>query len=169
LKLDKVDVVIVGTGWSGGIPAAELAKKGYKVMALERGEDHNHDDFVGSKDELRYANRYEIMTDNSVSTVTARATPDDEAFRLRTQQENFEGNNVGGSSVHWSVVTQRGRKFDIVARSITIHKYGEGKIPEDMNLQDMGNSYECLEPYIHTSEIIAGSSDYVAPLSPHRS
>ena len=23
-KFDKVDVVIVGTGWSGGIPAAEL-------------------------------------------------------------------------------------------------------------------------------------------------
>ena len=169
LKLDKVDVVIVGTGWSGGIPAAELAKKGYKVMALERGEDHNHDDFVGSKDELRYANRYEIMTDNSVSTVTARATPDDEAFPLRTQQENFEGNNVGGSSVHWSGVTQRGRKFDLEARSITIDKYGEGKIPEDMNLQDMGISYDDLEPYFDQFEKTAGTSGEDDPMGPPRS
>lgn len=30
-KLDKVDVVIVGTGWAGSIPAAELAKEGYQV------------------------------------------------------------------------------------------------------------------------------------------
>lgn len=30
IKLDKVDVVVVGTGWAGGIPSAELAKKDIK-------------------------------------------------------------------------------------------------------------------------------------------
>lgn len=29
-KLDKVDVVVVGTGWAGGIVSAELAKAGKK-------------------------------------------------------------------------------------------------------------------------------------------
>ena len=169
IKLDKVDVVVVGTGWAGGIPSAELAKKGYKVVALERGRDHDHSDFVGSKDELRYASRYEIMTDNSISTVTARGTLDEEAFPLRTQSENFEGNNVGGSSVHWSGVTQRGRKFDLQARSITIDKYGEDKIPADMNLQDMGITYEELEPYFDQFEKTAGTSGEDDPMGPPRS
>lgn len=169
IKLDKVDVVVVGTGWAGGIPSAELAKKGYKVVALERGKDHDHSDFVGSKDELRYASRYEIMTDNSISTVTARGHSDEEAFPLRTQSENFEGNNVGGSSVHWSGVTQRGRKFDLQARSITIDKYGEDKIPVDMNLQDMGISYEELEPYFDQFEKTAGTSGEDDPMGPPRS
>ena len=169
IKLDKVDVVVVGTGWAGGIPSAELAKKGYKVVALERGKDHDHSDFVGSKDELRYAARYEIMTDNSISTVTARGTLDDEAFPLRTQNENFEGNNVGGSSVHWSGVTQRGRKFDLQARSITIEKYGEDKIPADMNLQDMGITYDELEPYYDQFEKTAGTSGEDDPMGPPRS
>ncbi|MEI3607720.1 GMC family oxidoreductase [Pseudogracilibacillus sp. SE30717A] len=169
IKLDKVDVVVVGTGWSGGIPSAELAKKGHKVVALERGKDHDHSDFVGSKDELRYASRYEIMTDNSISTVTARGSLDDEAFPLRTQRENFEGNNVGGSSVHWSGVTQRGRKFDLQARTITVEKYGEGKIPKDMNLQDMGISYDELEPYFDQFEKTAGTSGEEDPKGPPRS
>lgn len=52
--LEKVDVVVVGSGWAGGIAAAELTKKGYKVVGLERGKAQKRDDFVGSKDELRY-------------------------------------------------------------------------------------------------------------------
>ena len=169
IKLDKVDVVIVGTGWSGGIPAAELAKKGYKVVALERGKDQNHNDFVGSKDELRYAHRHDLMTDNSISTITGRGSMDEEAFPLRTPQENFEGNNVGGSSAHWSGVTQRARKFDLQARTITIEKYGEDKIPEDMNLQDMGITYDELEPYFDQFEKMAGISGEIDPKGPPRS
>lgn len=169
IKFDKVDVVVVGTGWAGGIPSAELTKKGYKVVALERGKDHDHSDFVGSKDELRYASRYEIMTDNSIQTVTARGGLDDEAFPLRTQGENFEGNNVGGSSVHWSGVTQRGRKFDLEAYKTTVEKYGKDKIPADMNLQDMGISYDELEPYFDQFEKTAGISGEEDPMGPPRS
>ena len=38
-KLPKVDVVIIGVGWSAGIIAAELTKKGKKVVGLERGKE----------------------------------------------------------------------------------------------------------------------------------
>ena len=37
-KLDKVEVVVVGAGWSGGIAAAELTKEGYEVVSLEKGK-----------------------------------------------------------------------------------------------------------------------------------
>ncbi len=37
-KLPKTDIVTVGVGWTGGIIASELTKKGYKVVGLERGK-----------------------------------------------------------------------------------------------------------------------------------
>ena len=37
-KLQSVDVVIVGLGWTGGILAKELTEAGLKVVALERGD-----------------------------------------------------------------------------------------------------------------------------------
>ena len=126
-KLDKVDVVVVGTGWASGIPAAELTKAGYKVVALERGKDRDVTDYIGAKDALRYDKRHEMMEDHIVQTITARNSADQEAFPLRTQEENFEGNNVGGSSSHWSGVTHRPTEFDFEARSKTIESTAKEK------------------------------------------
>src|SRR5690625_2413302 len=106
-KLDKVDVVVVGTGWAGGITSAELSKQGHKVVALERGDDLEVEDFVGMKDALRYDARYDMMEDHRVQTITGRRNRDEKAIPLRTQEENFEGDNVGGSGSHWSGVTHR--------------------------------------------------------------
>ena len=36
-KLNAVDVLIVGLGWTGGIIAKELASTKLKIVALERG------------------------------------------------------------------------------------------------------------------------------------
>ena len=71
-KRDKVDVVTVGVGWTGGIIAAECAKAGLKVVGLERGEDRDTDDFQMVHDEYRYAVRYGLMQDCSKETITFR-------------------------------------------------------------------------------------------------
>src|SRR5690625_6468062 len=78
-KLDKVDVVVVGTGWAGGVISAELSKAGYKVVGLERGEDKSTSDYVGAKDELRYFSRKEMMQDLQKETVTSRVNLDETA------------------------------------------------------------------------------------------
>ena len=65
-KLDKVEVVTVGVGWTGGIIAAELAKAGYQVLGLERGVETSLDDYNQIKDELKYNPRNEMMDDLSV-------------------------------------------------------------------------------------------------------
>ena len=52
-KLDKVDVVVVGVGWAGGIISAEMAKAGKNVVALERGDHRDRSDNIGQKDELK--------------------------------------------------------------------------------------------------------------------
>ena len=70
--LEKVDVVTVGVGWTGGIIAAECAKAGLKVVGLERGKERSTADYLKVHDEYRYAIRYELMQDLSKETITFR-------------------------------------------------------------------------------------------------
>ena len=37
IKMNEVDVVLVGAGWTGGILGKELAEAGMRVVCLERG------------------------------------------------------------------------------------------------------------------------------------
>lgn len=71
--LDKVQVVTVGVGWTGGIIAAELAKAGFQVVGLERGAERTLADYNQIKDELKYGHsRNEMMYDLSDDTLTFR-------------------------------------------------------------------------------------------------
>src|SRR5699024_9043537 len=87
-KLDKVDVVTIGVGWTGGIVAAELSKEGYQVVGLERGKELTTKDFALKHDELRYAKRHELMQDLSRDTLTFRNSLDQSALPRR-QYVNF--------------------------------------------------------------------------------
>lgn len=132
-QLDKVDVVTVGVGWTGGIIAAELAKAGYNVVGLERGAEQKTEDFLQTKDELRFDSRYELLQNLSNETVTFRNTPDMTALPMREYGAFQLGTGLGGAGVHWSGVTWRFLPYDFEIQSQTVEKYGEDKIPEDMH------------------------------------
>lgn len=168
-KLDKVEVVIVGSGWSGGIPAAELAKKGYKVVVLERGKDQLTEDFAGSKDELRYSRRYDMMQDLTKETITSRNELDETAYPVRKNENAIMGTNTGGTSVHWNGATFRWWPYDFEIYSQTVERYGKGKIPDGMTIQDWGITYDELEPYYDKFEKTAGISGEASPIGPKRS
>jgi len=169
-KLDKVDVVIVGSGWAGGIPAAELSKAGYKVVCLERGKDRSTIDFVGSKDELRYTRRYELAQDLTKQTLTFRNNIDENALPIRVHYGYpIYDEGTGGTSVHWSGWSYRWLPFDFEIRSKIIEKYGENRIPKDMTIQDWGITYDEIEPYYDKFEKTAGISGEENPLGPKRS
>ena len=68
----KVDAVIIGVGWVGGIIAHELTKAGLKVVGLERGTKRGVANFQRDHDELAYAIRYELFQDTSRETWTLR-------------------------------------------------------------------------------------------------
>ncbi|MBM7634205.1 choline dehydrogenase-like flavoprotein [Geomicrobium sediminis] len=168
-QLDKVDVVTVGVGWTGGIIAAELAKAGYNVVGLERGAEQKTEDFLQTKDELRFDSRYELLQNLSNETVTFRNTPDMTALPMREYGAFQLGTGLGGDGVHWSGVTWRFLPYDFEIQSQTVEKYGEDKIPEDMALQDWGITYEELEPYYDTFEKTAGISGEENPFGGFRS
>lgn len=167
-KLDKVDVVIVGSGWAGGTMAAELGKAGKKVVVLERGAFRETQDYVGVKDELRYTNRFEMMQDLKHETITSRNTLDEAALPVRTQDEMMVGTDSGGGSVHWAGATYRWLPYDFEIYSKTIDRYGKDKIPDGMMIQDWGITYDEMEPYYDKWEKTAGTSGEEDPLGPPR-
>lgn len=168
-KLPKVDVVIVGVGWAGGIIASELTKKGLNVVGLERGKERKTEDYFMVHDELRYAVRYEMMQDLSKETISFRGNEKIRALPMRQYGSFLLGDGLGGAGVHWNGQTYRFLPYDFEIRSKTIERYGEKKIPEGMTIQDWGITYDEMEPYFDKFEKTAGISGEENPLGPKRS
>lgn len=169
--LDKVDVVTVGVGWTGGIVAAEAAKAGLNVVGLERGNRRGTEDYQHVHDELKYAVRYELMQDISKETVTFRNKRDQKALPMRQQGSFLLGDNLGGAGTHWNGQTWRFLPYDFEMRSMTVERYGEEKLQEDegYQIEDWGITYDELEPYFNTFEKTAGISGEDNPLGGDRS
>jgi gluconate 2-dehydrogenase alpha chain len=167
--LPKVDVVIVGVGWAGGIIAAELTKSGLNVVGLERGKERKTEDYFMVHDELRYAARYEMMQDLSKETLTFRSNEKIRSLPMRQYGSFLIGEGLGGAGVHWNGQTFRFLPYDFQIRSQTIAKYGANKIPADMTIQDWGITYDELEPYYDKFEKMAGISGEINPLAAKRS
>lgn len=157
-KLPKVPVVIVGMGWAGGIIASELTKAGIKVVGLERGKARKTSDYYMVHDELRYAQRYEMMKDLSKETLTFRNTENMRALPMHTYGTFLDGIGTGGAGSHWNGQTYRFLPYDFEIATKTKEKYGKNKIPDGMDLQDWGITYDDLEPYYDTFEKMAGIS-----------
>ena len=160
-KLNDVDVVIVGLGWTGGILAKELAEAGLKVVALERGDMRTTDkDYAvpSIRDELRYVIRHDLMQNTARDTLTVRNNPSQEALPMRRLGSFLPGEVVGGSGVHWSGHTWRWTDMEFKVRSMYEERYGKSFIPADMTIQDWGITYDELEPYYDKFEHTAAIS-----------
>ncbi|QCR32668.1 GMC family oxidoreductase [Lysinibacillus sp. SGAir0095] len=167
--LPKTDVVLIGVGWTGGILAAELTKKGYKVVGLERGKRRTTSDYLMVHDELRFALRYDLMQDLSKETVTFRNNEKMRALPMRQYGSFLLGTGLGGSGVHWNGQTWRFLPYDFQIRTLTEERYGKNKIPAEMTLQDWGITYDELEPYFDKFEQMAGISGEENPFGGARS
>ncbi|GIO10734.1 GMC family oxidoreductase [Cohnella xylanilytica] len=157
-KLPKTDVVVVGMGWVGGVIAAELTKAGHSVVGLERGKMRTTSDYYHVHDELRYANRYELMQDLSKETVTYRNNEKIAALPMRSYGSFLLGDGLGGAGVHWNGQYFRFLPYDFQIRTKTVERYGKSKIPDGMTLHDWGITYDELEPYFVKWEQMAGIS-----------
>ncbi|WP_042352400.1 GMC family oxidoreductase [Bacillus massiliigorillae] len=162
--LPKTNIVLVGVGWVGGIIAAELTKKGYKVVGLERGKEKTSEDYFMGHDELRYALRYEMMQDLSKETVTFRHDKSKQALPYRRWGSFLLGEGVGGAGLHWNGQLFRFLEYDFQIYTKTVERYGKNKIPKGMMLQDWGITYEELAPYFDKFDLMSGVSGEQNPI-----
>ncbi|WP_323990316.1 MULTISPECIES: GMC family oxidoreductase [Nguyenibacter] len=161
IRMKQVDAVVVGGGWAGSIMAKELTEAGLGVVMLERGADRSTASdgaYPGSLDELQANFRHKIFQNLSRTSVTIRNTPDQTALPYRQMSAFLPGEGVGGAGLHWSGVHFRMPPDDLVLRSKVVEKYGEKFIPEGMNLQDYGVTYDELEPFFDRAEKVFGTS-----------
>jgi gluconate 2-dehydrogenase alpha chain len=160
-RLPPVDVVLVGFGWTAAIIAQELTDAGAQVLALERGEFRDTvPDFATNtvQDELRYAVRKQIFESPERETLTFRNSADQTALPMRHLGSFLPAAGVGGAGVHWNGQCWRFLPSDFEIRSQVEQRYGKKFIPEGMNLQDWGVTYDDLEPHYDSFEYLCGVS-----------
>src|SRR6266568_200566 len=160
-RLQEVDAVMVGMGWTGSILARELAKAGLTVVGLERGEDLTpRENFAlpAVRDELRYSYRLELIQDPALETVTFRHRPSESALPMRRFGSFLPGNSVGGAANHWGGQHWRYLPSDHLTRSHIVERYSAKSIPDDMTIQDWAMTYDELEPYYDKFDKLCGVS-----------
>lgn len=168
--LEKVDVVTVGVGWTGGIVAAECAKAGLRVVGLERGKERGTADYSLVHDEYRYAIRYELMQDLSKETITFRNNRSMRALPMRQLGSFLLGEGLGGAGTHWNGQTHRFLPYDFEIKTMTEKRYGKNKLSPDYLLQDWGITYDEMEPYFDKFEKTLGlSGEETNPFAAKRS
>ncbi len=151
------DVVIIGSGASGGAVAYTLCKAGYKVAVLEKGRLVKREEF--SKDELAYCRR-DLVTPNLFDEYhTIEEKVDGKWVATPTYESGWSfwnGNIVGGSSNLMSGMLHRLHPDDFKLKS----KYGAIK---GANVVDWPISYEDMEPYYTLAEELIGISGHYEP------
>ena len=127
LKNTHYDVIVIGSGMSGGWAAKEFTEKGYKTLVLERGREVRHlkDYPTTNKMPWEFEHRGEIpdaiKTANPVVSRCYAFREDAMHFFVKdtdhpyVQEKPFDwirGYQVGGKSIMWARQTQRWSDFD---------------------------------------------------------
>jgi gluconate 2-dehydrogenase alpha chain len=157
--MPPVDVVLVGMGFTGAILARELGQEGLSIVGLERGAGRDTvPDWQSPAmhDELRYSIRNEMFQNMAVEAFTFRNHPGEEALPVRMLGSFLPGTGLGGAGVHWNGMTFRFLPSDLRMRSHYTEKYGAQAIPEELNIQDWGVTWEDLEPHYDRFEYLCG-------------
>ncbi|KAA1415439.1 GMC family oxidoreductase [Nocardioides humilatus] len=99
---EKTDVLVIGSGFGGAIPAYNLAAGGAKVTILERGPELGAADFTQSLEIGGYTRIVDLIQGNGIQVVA--------------------GNCVGGSSVVYFAASLRAPSFVFNRRGSTDHR-----------------------------------------------
>ncbi len=126
-KTRNFDVIVIGSGISGGWAAKEFCEKGLKTLVLERGRDvkHNKDYPTTNMHPWEFEHRNEIPADiQAANPVVSRCyafREDAMHFFVRDEEHPYEqekpfdwirGYQVGGKSLLWARQTQRWSDYD---------------------------------------------------------
>src|SRR5262249_50154195 len=107
-------------------------------------------------DELRYAQRHELMQNVSRETLTFRNNASETALPMRQLGSFLPGEGVGGAGVHWNGATWRWLPWDHEPLKFALAHAGGAFIPPNMSLRVGGFSYEELELYYEKLDFLWG-------------
>ena len=157
--LPRVDVVVIGGGWTGLLMAKEVgARTRLSVVVLERGGPREPHAYFTDMDELDYAVRLRMMQDPSLETVTLRHDTRQRALPIRQFASFLPGTGIGGAGEHWQGWCPRFSPDSFELRTRTLEKYGPRRLPEECDIHDWGVTYDELEPYYTRAENLIGVS-----------
>jgi gluconate 2-dehydrogenase alpha chain len=154
-RLNKVNVVIVGGGWTGLLVANEIAgRTPLSVLVLERGNPARN--YSADMDEIDYSIRLRMMQNIADETITHRHTLRHRAVPVR-QYGSFEpGTGVGGAGEHWGGTSNRYRVEQFTLATHLKERFGAPNLPASLVVQDCGVTYDELEPYYWRAEQMLG-------------
>ena len=157
--LPRVDVTVIGGGWTGLLMAKELgARTHLSVVVLERGGPREAHAYFTDMDELDYAVRLRMMQDPSLETVTLRHDTGQRALPIRQFASFLPGTGIGGAGEHWQGWCPRFSSDSFELRTRTLERYGARRLPEECDIHDWGVTYDELEPYYTRAENLIGVS-----------
>ena len=159
-EVTHFDVIIVGSGISGGWAAKELCEKGLKVLLLERGENVTHPNYpTTNNNPWDFPHRLHLTEeDKKQQFVQSRHwsfREDNKHFYINDQENKYaetkrfdwiRGNVVGGRSLLWSRACYRWSDLDFEANV----KEGIG-IDWPIRYKDIAPWYDYVESFIGVS------------------
>ena len=159
------DVIVIGSGMSGGWAAKEFCEKGFKTLVIERGKDVKHikDYPTAWKNpwDFEYKGYLPKATTNE-NPVVSRCYAFNEAtehFFVKDNEHPYKqvkpfdwirGYQVGGKSLMWARQVQRWSKNEFISSSRD--KYS---IPWPIGYDDLSSWYSRVESFIG----VAGNKD----------
>src|ERR1700692_3786604 len=132
------------------------AKTSQSVAVFERGIPRNIQDYALTMDELDHNIRLRMMQNTAEETITHRHSLKDSAVPVRQYGSFHPGTGVGGAGEHWGGTSTRFLPEEFVLATHLREKYGAGKLPENLAVQDWGVTYDELEPYYWRAEQMLG-------------
>jgi choline dehydrogenase-like flavoprotein len=157
-SLDRFDVLVIGSGASGGAVAAMLTRHGQKVLVLEAGPNYFPGiDQAGEQpypqfgnDELKLLHRFQIEPDPIAEPRTFRHTIADGDRRAVGDYANF-AKTVGGGATHADLKTPRFMPDDFRLGTIL----GAAATAGGASFVDWPVPYDQLEPfYLYTERLM---------------
>ena len=163
-KQNTFDVIVVGSGISGGWAAKELCEKGLKVLLLERGRELVHPNYpTATKNPWEFEHRLSLTKEdkqkNFVQSRHYSFKEDNKHFYINDQENRYEevkrfdwirGDIVGGRSMLWARGCYRWSNLYFEANL----KEGIG-IDWPIRYKDLAPWYDYVESFIG----ISGNTD----------
>jgi gluconate 2-dehydrogenase alpha chain len=139
--LKPVDVVAAGGGWSGLLIAKALATRTSPRFSCWNEGPRGLKEHAEGMDEVDYVLRNRMMQNPAEQTITHRHSPRDRAAPIRQYGSFKPGTGTGGSGEHWGGISDRYLEDFFVLETRLKERYGAGKLPAGLSVQDWGITY----------------------------